>query len=272
MEEENWADHGIHSNYEPTCKAGSAVESILCHIMPDCHFHWSPVLLLTISTPGNVIQNFQYASDLCPVLLICVWLLHFVSHAVILIRANHFLFIWFWQMQDGNCIVLNWNFATGLAVVRSVTDAIYFLHMLLQVSSSIIILLLFQISFYILSSIQYLSLIHKLLQRTRWNAWYADLRWLLCAFYINYIQDTSLWISSAVSLKQIFGQILTSGNTEVTLSRTTFYCISLLSWSYSLCFAIIVHSPPCAENEEVLASSRKNNVKQPIVPLFYGII
>jgi cyclic nucleotide gated channel len=39
-------------------------------------------------------------------------------------------------MQGNKCIVLNWEFGTALAVVRSVTDAIYFLHMLLQVSSS----------------------------------------------------------------------------------------------------------------------------------------
>jgi len=44
-------------------------------------------------------------------------------------------------MQAYNCIVLNWNFATALAVVRSVTDAIYFLHMLLQVSATSLLLI-----------------------------------------------------------------------------------------------------------------------------------
>jgi len=44
-------------------------------------------------------------------------------------------------VQDNKCIVLNWNFATALAVVRSVTDAIYFLHMLLQVSATSLLLI-----------------------------------------------------------------------------------------------------------------------------------
>ncbi|KAM3224758.1 hypothetical protein ACQJBY_057866 [Aegilops geniculata] len=39
---------------------------------------------------------------------------------------NHF------DNKDKKCIVFNWKLATGLAVVRSVSDAIYFLHMLLQ--------------------------------------------------------------------------------------------------------------------------------------------
>ena len=136
-------------------------------------------------------------------LLICIWLLHFVSHAVILIRANHFLFIWFRQMQDGNCIVLNWNFATGLAVVRSVTDAIYFLHMLLQVSSSSFYSSRSAFTFYFLYNI-YRSYTSRykmecLWYMSIWVIWYADLRLLLCAFYISYIQDTSLWISSTLS-------------------------------------------------------------------------
>jgi hypothetical protein len=52
--------------------------------------------------------------------------------AVTLIRADHAVL--FCLMQDNKCIVFNWNFATALAVVRSVTDAIYLLHMLLQVN------------------------------------------------------------------------------------------------------------------------------------------
>jgi len=50
-------------------------------------------------------------------------------------------FFHFHQVQDNKCIVLNWNFATALAVVRSVTDAIYFLHMLLQVSATSLLLI-----------------------------------------------------------------------------------------------------------------------------------
>jgi len=63
-------------------------------------------------------------------------------------------------MQANKCIVLNWNFATALAVVRSVTDAIYFLHMLLQVSATS--LLLIQIRF--LHFVTQISLVNKLVQ------------------------------------------------------------------------------------------------------------
>jgi len=62
--------------------------------------------------------------------------------------------------QDNKCIVLNWNFAMALAAVRSVTNAIYSLHMLLQISAAS--LLLIQIRF--LHFVTQISLVNKLVQ------------------------------------------------------------------------------------------------------------
>jgi hypothetical protein len=39
----------------------------------------------------------------------------------------------FLAVQDNKCVVFNWQFQIALIVARSVTDAIYLLHMLLQV-------------------------------------------------------------------------------------------------------------------------------------------
>ncbi|XP_066322744.1 probable cyclic nucleotide-gated ion channel 20, chloroplastic isoform X2 [Miscanthus floridulus] len=64
--------------------------------------------------------------------LVQQWNQFFVISCLIAIFIDPLFFFLLSVRQDGNCIVLNWNFATGLAVVRSVTDAIYFLHMLLQ--------------------------------------------------------------------------------------------------------------------------------------------
>lgn len=47
------------------------------------------------------------------------------------IYSSFFLFI----MQVNKCIVINWPLATTLALVRCVNDFIYFLNILLQVSS-----------------------------------------------------------------------------------------------------------------------------------------
>ncbi|CAN6253107.1 unnamed protein product [Urochloa humidicola] len=60
------------------------------------------------------------------------WNQFFVISCLISIFIDPLFFFLLSVEQDNKCIVLNWNFATALAVVRSVTDAIYFLHMLLQ--------------------------------------------------------------------------------------------------------------------------------------------
>jgi hypothetical protein len=54
VEEEDWGYPFTHPHFEPTCKGCSAVESILCDIMPDCHFHRPPLLLPIISGAGNI--------------------------------------------------------------------------------------------------------------------------------------------------------------------------------------------------------------------------
>nr|CAB3447976.1 unnamed protein product [Digitaria exilis] len=60
------------------------------------------------------------------------WNQFFVISCLIAIFIDPLFFFLLSVQQDHKCIVLNWSFATALAVVRSVTDAIYFLHMLLQ--------------------------------------------------------------------------------------------------------------------------------------------
>ncbi|TVU28739.1 hypothetical protein EJB05_20270 [Eragrostis curvula] len=60
------------------------------------------------------------------------WNQFFVISCLISIFIDPLFFFLLSVEQDNKCIVLNWNFATALAVVRSVTDAIYLLHMLLQ--------------------------------------------------------------------------------------------------------------------------------------------
>ncbi|KAG2661908.1 probable cyclic nucleotide-gated ion channel 20, chloroplastic [Panicum virgatum] len=60
------------------------------------------------------------------------WNQFFVISCLIAIFIDPLFFFLLSVEQANKCIVLNWNFATALAVVRSVTDAIYFLHMLLQ--------------------------------------------------------------------------------------------------------------------------------------------
>lgn len=44
-----------------------------------------------------------------------------------------FIVIVYLEEQHNKCIVLNWSLATAIAVVRSVTDFIYLLHIFLQV-------------------------------------------------------------------------------------------------------------------------------------------
>jgi hypothetical protein len=59
MEEKDRANSFTHSNYEPTCKACSTLESVLRDIMPDFHFHRSTVLLPIISRAGNSYEFFS---------------------------------------------------------------------------------------------------------------------------------------------------------------------------------------------------------------------
>ncbi|KAM0845784.1 hypothetical protein ACQ4PT_056129 [Festuca glaucescens] len=60
------------------------------------------------------------------------WNQFFVISCLVAIFIDPLFFFLLSVQKDNKCIVLNWKFATGLAVVRSVSDAIYFLHMLLQ--------------------------------------------------------------------------------------------------------------------------------------------
>ncbi|KAL6911566.1 hypothetical protein ACP4OV_000371 [Aristida adscensionis] len=60
------------------------------------------------------------------------WNQFFAISCLIAIFIDPLFFFLLSVEKNNKCIVLNWHFATALAVVRSVTDSIYFLHMLLQ--------------------------------------------------------------------------------------------------------------------------------------------
>uniref|UniRef100_A0A0E0HMJ9 Cyclic nucleotide-binding domain-containing protein n=1 Tax=Oryza nivara TaxID=4536 RepID=A0A0E0HMJ9_ORYNI len=60
------------------------------------------------------------------------WNQFFVISCLLAIFNDPLFFFLLSVDKDYKCIVFNWNFAIALAVGRSVTDAIYFLHMLLQ--------------------------------------------------------------------------------------------------------------------------------------------
>ncbi|KAL6635208.1 hypothetical protein ACP70R_027879 [Stipagrostis hirtigluma subsp. patula] len=60
------------------------------------------------------------------------WNQFFAISCLIAIFIDPLFFFLLSVEKTNKCIVLNWSFATGLAVVRSMTDVIYFLHMLLQ--------------------------------------------------------------------------------------------------------------------------------------------
>uniref|UniRef100_J3MC80 Cyclic nucleotide-binding domain-containing protein n=1 Tax=Oryza brachyantha TaxID=4533 RepID=J3MC80_ORYBR len=61
-----------------------------------------------------------------------LWNKFFVISCLLAIFIDPLFFFLLSINKDRKCIVFNWNFAIALAVGRSVTDAIYLLHMLLQ--------------------------------------------------------------------------------------------------------------------------------------------
>lgn len=60
------------------------------------------------------------------------WNKFFVISCLVAIFIDPLFFYLFSVMEDDKCIVLNWSLATAIAVVRSVTDFIYLLHIFLQ--------------------------------------------------------------------------------------------------------------------------------------------
>ncbi|KAJ6832844.1 putative cyclic nucleotide-gated ion channel 20, chloroplastic [Iris pallida] len=60
------------------------------------------------------------------------WNKFFVISCLVAIFVDPLFFFVLSAWKDTKCIVLNWSFAAAVAAVRSVTDFIYFLHMLLQ--------------------------------------------------------------------------------------------------------------------------------------------
>lgn len=60
------------------------------------------------------------------------WNKFFAISCLVAIFVDPLFFFVLSAWKDTKCIVLNWSFATAVAAVRSVTDFIYFLHMVLQ--------------------------------------------------------------------------------------------------------------------------------------------
>ncbi|WOK94280.1 hypothetical protein Cni_G02982 [Canna indica] len=60
------------------------------------------------------------------------WNKFFVISCLVAIFIDPLFFFLLSVQKDNKCIVLNWSLATAIAVVRSLTDFIYLLHMLLQ--------------------------------------------------------------------------------------------------------------------------------------------
>ncbi|XP_058079861.1 probable cyclic nucleotide-gated ion channel 20, chloroplastic [Magnolia sinica] len=60
------------------------------------------------------------------------WNKFFVISCLVAIFIDPLFFFLLSVDEDNKCIVLNWSLATAIAVVRSITDFIYFLHILLQ--------------------------------------------------------------------------------------------------------------------------------------------
>lgn len=60
------------------------------------------------------------------------WNKFFVISCLVAIFIDPLFFYLFSVEEDNKCIVLNWSLATAIAVVRSVTDFIYLLHIFLQ--------------------------------------------------------------------------------------------------------------------------------------------
>lgn len=102
----------IFANYESPHRCSPKMEPMFCDFLFVSSLRWSIVLLPLSDTTGTFWILFA---------LNCLWL-DFQTSIV------------FNDQQDNMCIVLNWSFAIVIAIVRSVTDFVYLLHMLLQVT------------------------------------------------------------------------------------------------------------------------------------------
>lgn len=93
--------------------------------------HWNletflSFIILFFGSSWALLCVYHYYLDLCP----C----YFISWAL-----KHFTFKFTCSLpckQENKCIVLNWPITTGIVVCRSITDLIYLMHMLLQVTYS----------------------------------------------------------------------------------------------------------------------------------------
>ncbi|XP_077230567.1 putative cyclic nucleotide-gated ion channel 20, chloroplastic [Tasmannia lanceolata] len=87
---------------------------------------------------GWVRRSFSFLDSYIPGIMnphakvVQQWNKFFVISCLVAIFIDPLFFFLLYVQQDNMCIVLNWPLAAAIAAVRSVTDFIYLLHMLLQ--------------------------------------------------------------------------------------------------------------------------------------------
>lgn len=82
-------------------------------------------------------KSFSFLCPYLPIMnphtgVVQKWNRCFVIFCLLAVFVDPLFFFLFRTQQDNMCIVLNWSFAIVIAIVRSVTDFVYLLHMLLQ--------------------------------------------------------------------------------------------------------------------------------------------
>ncbi|XP_038987401.1 probable cyclic nucleotide-gated ion channel 20, chloroplastic [Phoenix dactylifera] len=151
MGQNGWSDNNHHTKNEHLLKSGPLG---LCND-PDCtdcpaayktkrSYYKNSVSLdsklrniLYGEADGWAKKSISCLSSYLPVMnphtkVVQQWNKFFVISCLIAIFVDPLFFFVLSVQKEQKCIVLNWSFATALAVVRSVTDFIYLLHMLLQ--------------------------------------------------------------------------------------------------------------------------------------------
>ncbi|OAY68590.1 putative cyclic nucleotide-gated ion channel 19 [Ananas comosus] len=148
----DWSYHNDIGRNEHLLKSGPLG---LCN-NPDCtdcpaaykktkrHYYGSPASLdsklhnlLYGDVDGWAKKSLSYLASYFPIMnphtkVVQQWNKFFVISCLVAIFIDPLFFFLLSVEQVDKCIVLNWSFATVLAVVRSITDLIYLLHMLLQ--------------------------------------------------------------------------------------------------------------------------------------------
>ncbi|KAJ3695955.1 hypothetical protein LUZ60_001332 [Juncus effusus] len=107
---------------------GSTIDSKLHYLYGDMVDGWAK---------NSIKKSFMNILSYIPIMnphtkVVQQWNQFFVISCLVAIFIDPLFFFLLSVEQENKCMVLNWKFGTAIAVVRSVTDMIYFLHMLLQ--------------------------------------------------------------------------------------------------------------------------------------------